>query len=346
MAAPTAARKKLIEVSIPLEAINAAAERVKKKAPKGYYTAVHKYWAQRPLPACRAVLFAQLVDDPSSCLDEFPTREAQEAERDRLHRLITKLVPWDASSKETILNEARYEIARSVARARGLKLPPLGQLGSNEIIDYLQEHAPPVCDPFVGAGSIVIEAQRLGLRARGSDLNPLAVLISKVLVEFPPKFAGRKPVNPEANELLQWKGVRGLADDVRYYGRWMREQAEKRIGHLYPKVPLKAGKDATVIAWLWARTLPSPDPRAKGTHVPLVSSFVLSSKAGKEVIVKTVVDRERLKWHFEVDDKPSETAVELAKKGTVDRRGGVCILTGAPIPFTKIMPSVTGFLPV
>jgi putative DNA methylase len=193
-----------------------------------------------------------------------------------------------------------------------------------------------VYDPFCGGGSIPLEAQRLGLKAIGADLNPVAVLISKALVEFPPKFAGRKPVNPEANELHQWKGAQGLADDVRYYGRWMREQAEKKIGHLYPKVKLKDGKEATVIAWLWARTVTSPDPRAKGAHVPLASSFLLSAKAGREVIVKRVVDRTQMTWAFKIDDKPSKADIEAAKKGTVDRQGGVCLLTGTPMPFTHI----------
>jgi putative DNA methylase len=152
-----------------------------------------------------------------------------------------------------------------------------------QIVDYLQSNAPPICDPFSGGGSIPLEAQRLGLKAVGSDLNPVAVLIGKALVEFPPMFAGRKPVNPEANELHQWKGAQGLADDVRYYGRWMRAEAEKKIGHLYPKVKLNDGKsDAKVIAWLWARTVPSPDPRtrrARATRL-LVRAFRKGGKGG------------------------------------------------------------------
>jgi putative DNA methylase len=290
------------------------------------------------LAACRAVLFAQLVDDPSSCPEEFPTKEAQAAERDRLHKIIEAIVPWEASSNETLLNAARYEIARSVARGRGDKLPPIGQMKPQEIIAYLQKHAPPVYDPFCGGGSIPLEAQRLGLRAMGSDLNPVAVLISKALVEFPPKFAGRRPVNPDANELHQWKGAQGLADDVRYYGRWMRAEAEKKIGHLYPKAKLKDGKEATVIAWLWARTVPSPDPRAKGAHVPLASSFVLSAKAGREVIVKPVVDRTKMEWRFEIEDKPSAEALKAARNGTKAARGAnfTCLLTGAAIGDTHI----------
>src|SRR5262249_4063026 len=161
-------------------------------------------------------------------------------------------------------------------------------------------------------------------------LNPVAVLIGKSLIEFPPKFAARKPVNPEVNELQHWNGAQGLAEDVRYYGRWMREHAEKKIGHSYPKTKLKDGSERTAIRWLWARTVPSPDPRAKGAHVPLASSFLLSAKAGREVIVKPVVDRAKMTWAFEIDDKPSKADIDAARQGTVDRKGGVCLLTGTP----------------
>ena len=331
----TTVRKKLIEVSIPLEVINRESAR-EKSLRHGHPSTLHLWWARRPLAACRAVLFAQLVDDPSSCPEEFLTKQTQDAERDRLHRLVEKLVPWEAANNELILNEARYEIARSVARGRGEKLPPIGQMRPQQIIDYLQENAPPVYDPFSGGGSIPLEAQRLGLKAIGSDLNPVAVLIGKALIEFPPKFAGQKPVNPDVNELHQWKGAQGLADDVRYYGRWMREQAEKKIGHLYPKVKLKDGNAATVIAWLWARTVPSPDPRAKGAPVPLASSFVLSQKPGQEAVVKPVVDRTNMTWTFHINYGPNEEDIETAKNGTVNRQGGVCLLTGTPMPFTHI----------
>ena len=324
-------RKKLIEVSIPLEAINRESAR-EKSIRHGHPSTLHLWWARRPLAACRAVLFAQFVDDPSACPEEFPTVELQKAERDRLHNLIERLIPWDASANEMILTEARYEIARSVARGRGETLAPLALMKRHEIIDYLQANASAVYDPFSGGGSIPLEAQRLGLKAIGSDLNPVAVLIGKALIEFPPKFAGHKPVNPEVNELHQWKGAQGLADDVRYYGLWMRTEAEKKIGHLYPKVKLKDGMEATVIAWLWARTVSSPDPRAKGAHVPLASTFVLFSKAGKEVVVRPVVDRVNMTWSFEIDDKPSKDTLKAAKDGTKSARATfACLLTGAPI---------------
>ncbi|MCK1632647.1 DUF1156 domain-containing protein [Bradyrhizobium sp. 162] len=334
----TQVRKKLIEVSIPLEAINREALRRKQKAPKGFPTAIHKYWAQRPIALCRAVLFAQLVDDPDSCGDEFPSIHARQAERDRLHSLIERLITWENSNNETVLTEARYEIARSLARARGEVLSPLAEMGPRRIVEYLEKYGPPVCDPFSGGGSIPLEAQRLGLKVKASDLNPVAVLIGKALIEFPPKFSGCRPVNPEVNELHRWKGAQGLAEDIRYYGRWMHEQAEAKIGQLYPKVRLQDGKDKPAIAWLWARTVTSPDPRARGAHVPIASTFLLSSKAGKEVVVKPVVDRTTMTWTFEIDDKPSKADIVAAKKGTKAARGAnfVCLLTGAAIDDTHV----------
>ena len=234
----TTPRKKLIEVSIPLEAINKASAR-EKSIRHGHPSTLHLWWARRPLAACRAVLFAQLVDDPSSWPERFPPGAAEEAERKRLHKVIEALVPWEASNDEAVLNAARWEIARSVAWGLGEEPPPAGDGAA--ILAYLQAKAPPVYDPFSGGGSIPLEAQRLGLRAYGSDLNPVAVLIGKALVEIPPKFAGRPPVNPAARaeavhgELRAWRGAQGLAEDVRYYGNWMRDEAERRIGHLYPK---------------------------------------------------------------------------------------------------------------
>jgi putative DNA methylase len=334
-------RKKLIEVSIPLEAINLASK--KQKAPKGYPTALHKYWAQRPIAACRAVLFSQLVDDPSSWPDRFPTGEEQDLERRRLHKVIEAMVPWEASNDQAILNAARWEIARSVAWDLGEEPPARGDGAA--ILDYLQTKAPPVYDPFSGGGSIPLEAQRLGLRAYGSDLNPVAVLIGKALVEIPPKFAGKPPVNPKSRAEMarggKWngKGAQGLAEDVRHYGQWMRDEAEKRIGHLYPKATLADGSEATVIAWLWARTVRSPDPAAKGAMVPLVSSFMLSTKDGKKAWVEVVIDAKSPDgWRFEVKSGLLDAAREKRlKDGTVKRSGGgTCVLSGTAMPFAYL----------
>jgi putative DNA methylase len=330
-------RKKLIEVSIPLEAINAASAR-EKSIRHGHPSTLHLWWARRPLAACRAVLFAQLVDDPSSWPDRFPTEEEQDAERKRLHKVIERLVPWEASNDEAILNEARWEIARSVAWGCGEEPPPRND--GKAILDYLQTKAPPVYDPFCGGGSIPLEAQRLGLRAYGSDLNPVAVLISKALVEIPPKFAGLPPVNPKSRgeakhgEVRPWKGAQGLAEDVRYYGQWMRDEAEKRIGHLYPKAKLPDGTEATVIAWLWARTVRSPDPAAKGAMVPLVSSFMLSTKEGKKAWVEPVIDPAQQEgYRFEVGTGAlsKEREKELIEGTKAGRATFRCILSGANI---------------
>jgi putative DNA methylase len=325
-------RKKLIEVSIPLEAINAASAR-EKSIRHGHPSTLHLWWARRPLAACRAVLFAQLVDDPSAWPERFPGEEAQEAERRRLHALIAELVKWENSNNELVLNAARWEIARSVAWGLGEEPPP--REDETAILDYLQTKAPPVYDPFCGGGSIPLEAQRLGLRAYGSDLNPVAVLISKALVEIPPKFAACPPVHPGHDKHKHYRGAQGLAEDVRYYGQWMRDEAERRIGHLYPKARLRDGSEAAVIAWLWARTVRSPDPRAKGAMVPLVSSFVLSTKEGRKAWVEPIIDPAAPDgWRFEVRTGTLAKADEdRLKKGTKTARGPnfECVLTGAAI---------------
>lgn len=337
----TPVRKKLIEVSIPLEAINVASAR-EKSIRHGHPSTLHLWWSRKPLATCRAILFAQLVDDPSSWPDRFPSEDAQDAERRRLHKVIEAMVPWEASSNETILNAARWEIARSVAWGLGEEPPKQGD--GQAILKYLQTKAPPVYDPFSGGGSIPLEAQRLGLRAYGSDLNPVAVLIGKALVEIPPKFASRSPMNPiscsEASngQVRAWKGAQGLAEDVRYYGQWMRDEAEKRIGHLYPKATLQDGSQATVIAWLWARTVGSPDPAAKGAMVPLVSSFMLSAKTGKKSWIEPILDENaRDGWRFEVKSGSLDKRTEdQLKGGTMSRSGGTCLLTGSPMPFEYI----------
>lgn len=263
----TETKKKLIETSLPLEAINEASAR-EKSIRHGHPSTLHLYWARRPLATARAVLFAQLVDDPASRPEEFPTVEAQDLERARLHALMEKLIVWENSNDEELLKQARDEIRKS----------------NNGVL-------PAVLDPFAGGGSIPLEAQRLGLEAHASDLNPLAVLINKALIEIPPKFSGQPPVFPGvADEQSSWVRAEGLAADVKNYGQWMRDEAEKRIGHLYPKVTAPGGTEHTVIAWIWARTVTSPNP-ANPIETPLVRSWWLSKKKGKEAWVKaTVVD--------------------------------------------------------
>ncbi len=336
---PVTPRKKLIEVSMPLEAINTASAR-EKSIRHGHPSTIHLWWARRPLAACRAVIFGQLVDDPCSWPERFATKEAQDKERERLHDVIRNMVEWPGSSAadqtrwDRALDAARAEIARSVAWGRGEAAPE----GRGAVLAYLARHAPPVYDPFCGGGSIPLEAQRLGLRAYGSDLNPVPVLISKALVEIPPKFVGLAPVRPETGQARSegaWRGTQGLAEDVRHYGNWMREQAKARIGHLYPDVKLPNGTSATVIAWLWARTVRSPDPAAKGAMVPLASSFVLSSKVGKEAIARVVHDTSAPDgWRFEVQQGGvSASDLSAANGGTQASRGAnfTCALTGSPI---------------
>ena len=305
-------KKKLIEVALPLEAINRESAR-EKSIRHGHPSTLHLWWSRKPLSTCRAVLFASLVDDPSAHPDEFPTEEDQERERQRLFRIIEELVKWENSTNEDVLAAARAEILRST-----------------------DGNPPPVLDPFCGGGSIPLEAQRLGLEAHASDLNPVAVLITKALIEIPPRFAGLPPVNPASQAKLGnsgWRGAQGLAEDVRYYGRWMRDQAEQRIGHLYPKVklpPEHGGGEATVIAWLWARTVRCPNP-ACGAEMPLVRSFALSTKKGKQAWVEPVVDHAAKTVRFTV-----RTGTGVPPQGTVNRQGARCIVCGSSVPFDHI----------
>jgi len=395
-------RKKMIEVALPLEAINVASAR-EKSIRHGHPSTLHLWWARRPLAACRAVLFASLVDDP----DSDPTYAHYDAEtrdymtgekRQQLFNLIEELVKWESSNDELIINAARAEIARCVAsrkielgqlqkdhKLRGGEtvydlvvkghgdLPKLragtARLPNSESVNtFLADHAPPVVDPFAGGGSIPLEAQRLGLRVYASDLNPVPVLINKALIEIPPKFANKPPVNPasrgeagpagkkgkrKGKSVLgrsEWRGAEGLADDVRYYGRWMRDEAEKRIGHLYPKVKitpemakgrpdLKAyiNQELTVIAWIWARTVASPNPAVGGVHVPLVRSFWLSTKKEKEAWLLPIVDQASNTYRFEVRVGSPDKKAEV-DAGTKIGRGCKfkCVISDQPIPDTHV----------
>jgi putative DNA methylase len=301
-------RRKLIEVALPLDAINAEAAR-EKSIRHGHPSTLHLWWARRPLAACRAVLFAQLVDDPSAHPEQFPTEEDQEAERARLFRIIEDLVKWENVTNETVLEAARAEILRSC-----------------------DGNPPPIVDPFAGGGSIPLEAQRLGLEAHASDLNPVAVLINKALIEIPPRWSGRPPVHPDDGRTLgnqSWSGAQGLAEDVRFYGQWMRDRAQERIGHLYPTATLEDGSQATVISWIWARTVTCPNP-ACGATMPLVRSFWLGKKQGKEAWVRPVVDGKQVR--FEIGHDPSGPKVE----GTVGRQGALCIGCDSHVPLNHV----------
>ena len=341
---PVKTVRKLIEVALPLDDINRAAAR-EKSIRHGHPSTLHLWWARRPLAAARAVLFAQLVDDPSSRPDLFPTEKEQEQERKRLFAILRELVQWENTTNEELLEGAREEIRESWRRtcADNADHPRASEL-------FDPERLPAFHDPFAGGGAIPLEAQRLGLEAHASDLNPVAVLINKAMIEIPPRFAGRPPVNPESRKRAlgakEWKGAAGLAEDVRWYGQWMRDEAERRIGHLYPKVRVTeemaaarpdldryAGRELTVVAWLWARTARSPNPAFADVEVPLTSTFMLSTKKGKEAWVEPVVDGRD--YRFEVRVGPPSD-VEAAKRGT--KTGGSaspfrCLVSGALMPF-------------
>ncbi|GAB1398551.1 DUF1156 domain-containing protein [Aminivibrio sp.] len=342
-----AEKKKLIEVALPLQAINEASAR-EKSIRHGHPSTLHLWWARRPLAAARAVIFAQMVDDPSSRPELFPTKEAQEEERQRLFGLLEELVLWENTTNEEVLARAREEIQKSWRRtcAENQDHPRAAEL-------FNPEKLPAFHDPFAGGGALPLEAQRLGLESWASDLNPVAVLINKAMIEIPPLFAGRPPMNPEAREdeqpfITEWKGAKGLAEDVRHYGKWMRDEAEKRIGHLYPKVTITPemveerpdlkqyeGKDLTVIAWLWARTVKSPNPAFADVEVPLASTFMLSTKKGKEAWVEPVVEGGGYRFTVKVG-KPKD--LERAKNGTSagKRSAFLCIMSGVPISYDYI----------
>lgn len=350
--------KKLIEVALPLEAINAASAR-EKSIRHGHPSTLHLWWARRPLAAARAVIFAQMVDDPSAHPEQFPTEADQERERQRLFRIIEQLVLWENTTNEDVLNAARDEIWKSwrATCAANRDHPRAAEL-------FNPDRLPAFHDPFAGGGALPLEAQRLGLEAYASDLNPVAVLINKAMIEIPPRFANLPPVNPEARgglffrQDLQdsqdekknpvnpvrnsvWRGAQGLAEDVRYYGQWMRDEAEKRIGHLYPKIAVTAemaqerpdlkpyvGRSLTVIAWLWARTVKSPNPAFADVEVPLATTFILSKKAGREAYVQPVIEGRGYRFTVKVGKPPKS-----AENGTKLSRGAnfQCLMSGSPI---------------
>ena len=339
--------KKLIEVALPLDDINVAAAR-EKSIRHGHPSTLHLWWARRPLAAARAVLFAQLVNDPGYQREIGYGVNKKEAEikREKLFQIIRDLVKWENTNNEAVLNRARAAIWESWRETCHLNR---NHPQAAELFD--PEKLPAFHDPFAGGGAIPLEAQRLGLESYASDLNPVAVMINKAMIEIPPRFGGQKPVGPlpEGEKYTNsyaddWSGARGLAEDVRRYGHWMREEAFKRIGHLYPKIKispemvaerpdLKAYQDEelTVIAWLWARTVKSPNPAYSQVDVPLVRSFVLSSKKGKEAWVEPVIDGSS--YHFEVrmGKQPADSIAS-----TVERTGATCIMSQTAMPFKYV----------
>ncbi|MCZ2110658.1 MAG: DUF1156 domain-containing protein [Dehalococcoidia bacterium] len=302
----TTYKPKLIEVALPLAAINAEAAR-EKSIRHGHPSTLHLWWARRPLAAARAVIWASLVDDPSA--DPTLSPEQQETERTRLFGILERLVKWENSNDPTVLGEAKAEIDRC-----------------------FPEGPPPILDPFGGGGAIPLEAERLGLDARSGDLNPVAVLIQRAMIEIPPRFAGLAPVHPDLDQGLSvWTRAQGLAADIETYGRWMRDEAFSRIGHHYPDAVDSDGRTLTPIAWIWARTVVSPDPTWKG-HVPLVASWTLSDRKGKpKVWIEPEIDRGAQQISYAIRRGGSPES-----RGTVDRGGGRCVATGAAIPFKYI----------
>jgi putative DNA methylase len=340
------APKKLIEVALPLDAINFAAAR-EKSLRQGHPSTLHLWWARRPLAAARAVLFAQMVNDPGyqqgGGFRYGVNKEKAALERERLFKIIEDLVKWENTSNQEVIERARAEIRRSWRETCDLNRnhPQADEL-------FNPDRLPGFHDPFAGGGAIPLEAQRLGLESHASDLNPVAVTINKAMIEIPPRFVGFRPIGPRPSAEKQselhedWTGAKGLAEDVRRYGLWMSGQAEKRIGHLYPKITVTPelasdrpdlkpllGQQLTVIAWLWARTVHSPNPAFSHVEVPLASSFLLSSKEGKEAYVSPVVDGDSYRFTVRVGTPPIE-----AVNGTKAPGRGAnfrCLLSDTPI---------------
>ncbi len=336
-------KKKLIEVALPLKAINEASAHEKQPGIGAHPRGLHLWWARRPLATALAVIFAQMVDDPSEHPEIFHPEEAQEKERQRLFKLIEELVKWENTANEKILNQAREEIWKSWRSTceENKNHPQAEEL-------FNPDRLPAFHDPFAGGGALPLEAQRLGLESYASDLNPVAVLINKAMIEIPPKFANKPPVNPESRKQRGitadcWTGARGLAEDILYYGQWMLDEAEKVIGHLYPKIEITEemtqerqdlkpylGQKLTVIAWLWARTLKSPNPAFAHLDVPLVSTFMLSTKKDREAYIEPIIEGESYRFTVKIG-KPKD--IEAAKNGTKLSRGAnfKCLMSGTPL---------------
>ena len=330
-------RKKLIEIDLPLDDINI--ESVRERANTTNHPAsLHKWWARRPLTACRAIIFASIVDDPSSCPEEYPTLASQQQQRGKLHDIIRRLVIWKNGDDETVLADAKHEIARAIARAMNETQPT-----RSEVDAFLRDKAQPIYDPFCGRGSIPIEAQRLGLKAIGSDLNPVAVLIAKATIEIPHRFAGRPPVNPEADpivtnigkgkklETVPWSGSYGLGSDIRYYGSWVQEQARQSIGTFFPRAQMPNGDEKTVIAWLWANTVPCRNP-ACGVPMPLIKSFQLAKKGPRKFWARPVFDQRAKTVSFIVQ----ENNVGVPDEPTVRERTAVCVACDSPVDLNYV----------
>jgi putative DNA methylase len=341
--------KKLIEVALPLDDINVASAR-EKSIRHGHPSTLHLWWARRPLAAARAVIFAQMVNDPGGERGYYAgkTKAQADAEREELFQILRDLVKWENTNNPEVLARARAAIAKSWRETCDLNKGKPG---------FDPEQLPAFHDPFAGGGALPLEAQRLGLESHASDLNPVAVTINKAMIEIPPKFAGREPVGPEIeanrgtkkankNAFEDWNGARGLAEDVRRYGAWMRDEAFKRIGHLYPQVEVTSemaaerpdlkpmvGDKLTVIAWLWARTVKSPNPAFSHVDIPLASTFILSTKAGKVGYVQPVVEKNEYRFDVKIGNPPPS-----ARDGTKEGRGGHfrCLMSGTPVPVSYI----------
>ncbi len=359
---PIKSPRKLIEVALPLDAINVACAAEKQPGIGAHPRGLHLWWARRPLTAARAVIFAQLVNDPGyqqgGGFKYGKNKKDASIERKRLFKIIEDLVQWENTTNEEVLERARAEIRRSWREVCELNKdhPQAAEL-------FNPDKLPALHDPFAGGGAIPLEAQRLGLEAYASDLNPVAVLINKAMIEIPPKFAGMPPVSLRQSRQVarkglnldrEWHGATGLAEDVRYYGAWMREEAEKRIGHLYPPVEITAamakerpdlkplvGQELSVIAWVWARTVKSPNPAFSNVDVPLASTFMLATKPGKKAYVAPVIENGEYRFTVKVGEPKDAEASKRGSKSGGSHSAFLCLMSGTPMPFSYLRNEAT-----
>jgi len=189
------------------------------------------------------------------------------------------------------------------------------------------------------------------LGSYASDLNPVAVMINKAMIEIPPKFASRSPIGPippgEKQQAFpqDWPGCAGLAEDIRRYGYWIKEQAESRLASIYPTVTVTTehaktrpelkpyvGQSLKIMAWIWARTVKSPSPAYSDCYTPLMKSFRLSKREGKEAILVPKIDKDSKRVVFDI------RSIDVGDDdgGTVGRTGAICLFSGAPIPLKEI----------
>ena len=309
--------KRLIEVSLPLAKISQQSAR-EKSIRHGHISTLHIWWARRPLAAMRAAIFAALIPAPDD-----------DAERERLERLIAAIVDWDQvkAGNSQAIEEARARIRRA-----------------------FPDRPPRLLDPFMGGGATGLEALRLGCETHALELNPVAHLIELCTLVYPQRYGSgeteeqrrtgdrRSPTADRRQLTLPGSaptggGGRTLADDVRHWGRWVLERAREEIGHLYANPT----GDETIVGYLWARTVRCPNP-ACGAEMPLVRQWWLAKTKRRKIALRPRVNREARRITFEVIDVGAQHAAPDFDpgRGTSSRGHATCLACGQVADVTYI----------